>query len=225
MFLSKITFTNTFDARKQLIKVLEKGVYASHQLMWQMFPGQPEKKRDYLFREEVVNGNTQFYMLSVEPPSQQQSIFNVQTKPFHPVLFEGMELGFRLMANPTVSRKLKPEDKRGKRVDVMMDCKKRLQAEGESDRKVINQQMDLAAKAWLMNEKRQAEIGVEFNVAPEIISVHQHKTQGKQNIQFTAVDYQGVLTIKDPAKFQQALAHGIGRSKAFGCGLMMIKRI
>lgn len=42
---------------------------------------------------------------------------------------------------------------------------------------------------------------------------------------FSAVDLTGELQITDIQKFQLALFNGIGRSKAFGCGLLMIKRV
>ncbi len=35
----------------------------------------------------------------------------------------------------------------------------------------------------------------------------------------------GKLQITDLSGFEQALFKGIGRSKAFGCGLLMIKRV
>lgn len=42
-------------------------------------------------------------------------------------------------------------------------------------------------------------------------------------IQFSSVDYTGVLVINDPVLFLQRLAQGYGKSRAFGCGMMMIK--
>jgi CRISPR system Cascade subunit CasE len=42
---------------------------------------------------------------------------------------------------------------------------------------------------------------------------------------FSSVDFTGQLQITDVNKFEQALFNGIGRSKAFGCGLVMIRRI
>jgi len=41
---------------------------------------------------------------------------------------------------------------------------------------------------------------------------------------FSSVDFIGKLKITDIEKFKKALFDGIGRSKAFGCGLLMIKR-
>ena len=38
------------------------------------------------------------------------------------------------------------------------------------------------------------------------------------------LDYEGVLEVQDSAAFGIALARGFGRAKAFGCGLMLIRR-
>lgn len=41
---------------------------------------------------------------------------------------------------------------------------------------------------------------------------------------FSSVDFTGELQITDMDKFKEALFAGIGRSKAFGCGLLMVRR-
>ncbi len=41
---------------------------------------------------------------------------------------------------------------------------------------------------------------------------------------FSSVDFTGELQITDMEKFKQALFVGIGRSKAFGCGLLLVRR-
>ncbi len=41
---------------------------------------------------------------------------------------------------------------------------------------------------------------------------------------FSSVDFTGDIRVTDVQKFTKALFEGIGRSKAFGCGLMLVKR-
>ena len=51
------------------------------------------------------------------------------------------------------------------------------------------------------------------------------KKAGKgENPGFSSVDFIGWLEVTDVEKFTKALLEGIGRSKAFGCGLMLVKR-
>jgi CRISPR system Cascade subunit CasE len=53
---------------------------------------------------------------------------------------------------------------------------------------------------------------------------HSLNSKGKK-AGFSSVDFTGQLRVSDTEKFEQALFHGIGRSKAFGCGLLMIRRV
>jgi CRISPR system Cascade subunit CasE len=39
------------------------------------------------------------------------------------------------------------------------------------------------------------------------------------------LDITGVLTVTDASKFHETLLHGIGHGKAFGCGLLMVRRV
>jgi CRISPR system Cascade subunit CasE len=51
------------------------------------------------------------------------------------------------------------------------------------------------------------------------------KADKGQKSGFSSVDFLGDLEITDVEKFTKALFEGIGRSKAFGCGLMLVRRI
>ncbi|RYD61629.1 MAG: type I-E CRISPR-associated protein Cas6/Cse3/CasE, partial [Verrucomicrobiaceae bacterium] len=43
-------------------------------------------------------------------------------------------------------------------------------------------------------------------------------------LRFTSVDLTGQLTVTDPTAFQAMLLQGLGHAKAFGCGLMVVRR-
>ncbi|NOQ77522.1 MAG: type I-E CRISPR-associated protein Cas6/Cse3/CasE [Methylococcaceae bacterium] len=53
---------------------------------------------------------------------------------------------------------------------------------------------------------------------------HAMPSKGKR-AGFSSIDFMGQLQITDIDKLKKALFDGIGRSKAFGCGLLMIKRV
>jgi CRISPR system Cascade subunit CasE len=42
---------------------------------------------------------------------------------------------------------------------------------------------------------------------------------------FGVLDMSGALEVTDPERFLTKLAQGFGRGKAFGCGLMLIRRV
>ena len=41
---------------------------------------------------------------------------------------------------------------------------------------------------------------------------------------YSTLDFQGVLTVGDPDSLLPAIARGFGAAKAYGCGLMLIRR-
>lgn len=49
------------------------------------------------------------------------------------------------------------------------------------------------------------------------------RVKSRQVIQFSSVDYSGVLVVNEPMLFLRRLIQGYGKSRAFGCGLMLIK--
>ncbi len=50
------------------------------------------------------------------------------------------------------------------------------------------------------------------------------KPGSHRNSGFSTMDYEGVLTVTDAAAFLNVLNSGLGPSKGFGCGLLMIRR-
>jgi CRISPR system Cascade subunit CasE len=49
--------------------------------------------------------------------------------------------------------------------------------------------------------------------------------RGNRGGKITAVTFEGVLNVLDPAALVLLLQNGIGPAKAFGCGLMLVRRI
>ena len=42
---------------------------------------------------------------------------------------------------------------------------------------------------------------------------------------FGRMAFEGVLTVIDPERFIKAVTQGFGRARAFGCGLMLLRRV
>ena len=84
--------------------------------------------------------------------------------------------------------------------------------------------METAAREWLAS--RAPSWGFHLPVEPEVGAYRQHalpKDKGR-SIRFSSVDYEGLLEVTDPRRLIETLAHGVGRAKAFGCGLMLLRR-
>ena len=41
---------------------------------------------------------------------------------------------------------------------------------------------------------------------------------------YSTLDFEGILTVRDPDSFLAAIARGFGAAKSYGCGLMLIRR-
>ncbi|QIB64633.1 type I-E CRISPR-associated protein Cas6/Cse3/CasE [Kineobactrum salinum] len=227
MYLSRAIPSKAFVLSRLAQQAHAGNVYSQHQLLWQLFPDQ--SARDFLFRYEQGKAGVCYYLLSQTEPEPGLEGIEVVTKPFRPQITPGDRLAYTLRANPTRMLKSDTPGKRGNRVDVLMHAKYQApDNESQADMRTIQQQ---AAQDWLMESDRQQRLGIEFVSTPEVTEHRQHqvyKTYRNNSrtkpIQFTSVNYQGVLQVVHPDRFLEQLAQGIGRAKAMGCGLMMIRR-
>jgi CRISPR system Cascade subunit CasE len=192
---------------------------ASHKLVWALFADSTDRRRDFLWREETPG---HFMALSTRPPEDPHRLFDLDFKPFTPVLSAGDRLGFTLRANPVVAR---PEARgeRGKRHDVVMNA---LRAIPKSERAAARPEAVLTAgRAWLA---RQGEAHGFAPVGDADVdgydSLRIPRAAGKPVV-FGVLDISGVLEVQDPARFLARLIQGFGRARAFGCGLMLIRRV
>lgn len=200
----------------------------AHRLVWLLFQNEPDQARDFLWREE---GQGRYLILSRQPPSDPSGLFDLDTKDFAPHLAPGDHLGFVLRANAVVARKgargeaAKQTRTRGKRVDVVMDA---LHAVPKAERPARRAELtDKAAREWLDVQGTRAGFAV-ISLAVksyERFDVADRVRPGRRNRAGIAVlDLEGTLMVTDPAAFVDKVAHGFGSAKAFGCGLMLIRR-
>lgn len=223
MFLSRIKVRPGPELFQLLRHKKGTGAYAVHQLLWQLFPNMGEKKRDFLFREVRSEGFPLFYVVSAEPPCGNHAL-SVDCKPYSPKLKEGARLHFSLTANPVVARKCEGK-KNSKRHDVWMAEKKSLKEKGLTGDEIYRRCVD-AAKNWLVDrcERYGFAVGADELVVEGYMQ-HRLKKNGGKEIRFSSIDYEGILTVTDPDAFAHMLITGIGKSKAFGCGLMLVRRM
>lgn len=184
-----------------------------HRAVWSLF-ADPEAERDFLWRKEPGRGR--YMILSHRAPDTASPIFHVETRPFDVSLAEGDTLAFHLRVNATVARKC--GDKRGKRHDVAMDL---LRAHPPGDRAAHRDALaEEAATAWLAKQVTGCTLDALMLDGYETAQVPR---KGRP-AQFGVFDLAGRLTVTDPTAFLGKLAQGYGRAKAFGCGLMLIRR-
>ena len=105
---------------------------------------------------------------------------------------------FRVCANPIEHKKQNPSDKRGKIFAL----------------RSIEDQLD-----WLDRQ------GAKFGFSIKGCAIVNDSWISFNKVRIRAVTYDGVLTITDADAFRTVLTQGIGRGKAYGCGLLTVARV
>ncbi|WP_227284941.1 type I-E CRISPR-associated protein Cas6/Cse3/CasE [Boseongicola sp. H5] len=230
LYLSRLRLKR--DPRTEALKALidpegPGALDAHHRLIWTLFADHPDRRRDFLWR---ADGRGRFYALSVRPPAPAPLFESPDVKEFAPDLARGDRLSFVLRANATKALK---REGRGERADVVMALLHKLpgqQAPGREARSQRpEQRMDLARRAaqdWLAAQGARDGFSVEALEVQDysVTALPGHLGRRRGQPQFGILDLSGTLGVTDPGVFLPALARGFGRAKAFGCGLMLIRR-
>lgn len=226
MFLSRIELRRDLEEHPELLASVGQA-YGVHQLVWTLMSRSPGQKRDFLYRQEGAGREMRLYVLSTHEPRDEQGLWSVKTKPYAPGLEVGQSYRFLLRANSTVARSRGVDRKqRSLRHDVVMDLKFRMKASGET-LPPVTELVQKAGEDWLL--ARASRHG--FSLRPGTVFVDGYRQEkvaavkGTRNrtIEFSAFDFEGGLTVTEPDLFRAALLGGLGRARAFGCGLMMIQ--
>ncbi|NMM36352.1 MAG: type I-E CRISPR-associated protein Cas6/Cse3/CasE [Glaciimonas sp.] len=234
MYFSVITPIENLrrQAAYELAKPLAQSPYEEHQWLWQFFPSNAEQSRDFIFRRHEIAQIPRFYVVSQRPPTAFSEAWQVQSRSYDPQLLEGQRLSFQLCANPVVTKKNnagKPQ-----RHDVVMHTKKQLLVErgfnaeakwkewsDEDNKPLLYELVQKSCIDWL--QSRASSNG--FAVIAASVDAYAQNRAGKRHIRFSTVDFSGELLVTNPTLFQQALFNGLGHAKAFGCGLLLVKKI
>ncbi len=208
------------------------------------------KKRLFLWREKMPG---EYYILSRIAPRNAHELFSLDTKEFDPNLRPGDLLRFSLRANPVVTRKSTSREgapkldgkgrTRGVRCDIVMDALKPYSGTGgahDLEGKTVRAQKraEVTAKAgltWIEEQGRKAGFSLvdkpggdgAFLSASNYETVRIPRLIGRTYAApatFGVLDFEGLIKVRDPALFLEQVANGFGKAKAFGCGLMMIRR-
>jgi CRISPR system Cascade subunit CasE len=201
---------------------------AAHRLVWSLFADRPERQRDFLWHEESPGD---FLLLSRRPPRDAGNLFEIETKPFAPMLRPGERLDMRLRANPVVTT-AKPDEKGRRRHDVVMHALKKTRSGARAEQRAheLGWMEDEAGRslppdaprAWLERQGQRAGFAVLDLTVLAYAQVRLPRRGG--DVRFSAVDLEGRIGVERPEDFLAAVVNGFGKAKAFGCGLMLLRR-
>ena len=208
---------------------------AHHRLLWTAFTDGPDRRRDFLWRAERAG---EFLALSARPPAAGDLFEPPEVKEFAPELKPGDRLAFALRANATRTRKTDRRTASGKEhkqhIDLVMDRLYPIPGQTALEDGALGERparrMELAGEAgaaWLSRQGETAGfrlIGARVEDY-SVVALPGHRRSRSGRPQFGILDMTGALEVSDPAAFLTGLGRGFGRAKAFGCGLMLIRRM
>jgi CRISPR system Cascade subunit CasE len=182
--------------------------YDWHQAVWKAFPGREKgQRRDFLTRLDQHKGGLRLLIVSPTQPVRPDwcPLDLWQTKPIPEKYFTRHQYAFQLCANPTKKVTKERSDgsltKNGRRVPL-----------GKSEELV----------EWIKRKGEQGGFTVEEASLRTFSRGREYFEKDGRPGLHSAVEFQGVLTVTDPAKFHETFTRGIGSAKAFGFGLLVI---
>lgn len=227
MYFSKICIKNE-AFHSGLMRNEPMSLYNEHAFIWNLFPYDAQANRDFLYRRLEVKDGLQYYVLSTRKPIEHPIQYEIETKPYTPIINHGESLRFSLRVNPVVTKKIEGAgSKKRKREDIYMDALAKNKQLPESERLPNSVLLNSCALDWL--EQRAKSNGFAASREEVIVEGYRRfemrKKRGTDKITFGAVDFTGILTVTNKELFSRVLQQGLGKSKAFGCGLLLIRRL
>lgn len=215
--------------------------YHLHQLLWKGFPGVPRNtgKTYFLYRYDQHDAGHNVLVQSVIPPDWSKvdadnDALVVQVKEFAPDRIPaGTRLNFFVRANPVVRRKGYEDRVDRKRCGrhIVVGSNRALQAERMGVKVEVIPTREQQLVQWLQRQGAQGgfDIAADMHDVPCVtigpnLDVVVGRAKGSPPMTFTTVDFEGILVVREPAAFAATVANGIGRGKAFGFGLLSVKR-
>jgi CRISPR system Cascade subunit CasE len=186
--------------------------YSWHQAVWLAFPGRRDSPRDFLTRLDRRQDGFQLLIVSPVQPVRPKwcpvDEGSWKTKAIPDSYFTRTRYAFQLSVNPTK-----------KVVKLNSDGSK-----AKNGRRVpLRSREELIS--WIFRKGAQG--GFALNEGTLRTYSRGREYFQKQGISglHSAVEFEGVLAVTDPALFHQTFTRGIGSAKAFGFGLLVIAPI
>ena len=209
MFLIKVEMDYREAQRRHLLDDCQ----SMHRFVTGLF-GTDRQSSQILYRTNLVQNKLYIYLYSQNHTKDVPLSCKVQqqdTTPWLDQMTVGQIWGFDLITAP--SKKVKRYDDDGNELKGQ-----------NSRRRMIREPIE--RRAWL--ESKAEQNGFQLLHVEELEQIHvsgKHKMEKGGRMVHSAFHYQGILRIKDTDTFRTALQTGIGPGKAYGFGMMMVKRI
>jgi CRISPR system Cascade subunit CasE len=205
-YLTQIAIDSALMARLRI-----RDTYDWHQRAWDCFPGRPRDRRDFLTRIEDEGDHVRLLILSPAPPTRPLWCPPAAwqgTKEIGDVYLSHRRYRFQLCANPT--RKVKAFNPDGSE-------------RPNGRREPLRARDDLVA--WIQRKGAAGGFAVDSESLRILrLGKESFEAKGRRGLH-NAVEYRGVLTVTDAARFHETFARGVGSAKGFGFGMLAIASV
>ena len=191
--------------------------YNLHRQIWRLFPGEERESRSndaearqgFLFRVEDQRTGQPARLLvqSRRVPVPNAGLVVVGSREFNPMPQAGQRLAFMLTANP---------------VKTISDAQREAKPDKQSEKCCVPLIKEEDQRQWLARKLAGAAIVEANSILPHAPLYFRKGNRGGKLVTTT---FEGVLRVSDPASLAALLENGIGPAKAFGCGLLLVRRI
>jgi CRISPR system Cascade subunit CasE len=179
--------------------------YAWHRELWRLFPVQNDLPSDFHFLFRVDDFRTGFRVLVLSPLEPMAPAWaRTASKSIAESFLEHTRYRFQIKANPTMRR--------------------------SSDRRRLAIYGEERLHKWIKRKAEQngfdlEEDAMEVGGPQDEVFLRKGKHGKHVHGKHVAVDFRGVLDVRDRELFKQAFHKGIGSAKSFGYGLLMLQPI
>ena len=229
MYFSRVIPRNEIWNNTKILSYFQNS-YEQHKLVWSFFLGNPENKRDFLYRYELHNGFPVIYIVSKMKPENLHGMWKIESKEYTPYISNGDVLFFSVRVNPVVTRHILDDNGKSiqKRHDIVMEAKFKCRETGKQFN--YAEEIQNTGIKWITKQGEKQG----FSITPSLLNtitynraMFEKRTHSgtQHNVTIGIMEISGQLTVTDSDKFVQMLYSGLGHSKGFGCGLMMVKRL
>jgi CRISPR system Cascade subunit CasE len=191
--------------------------YDVHRQLWRLFPGEErevrrhsdETRQGFLFHVEKSGpGRTaRLLVQSRQAPEIAQGLVMLGTREIRPEPSAGQRLSFLLTANP---------------IKTIVDAERLDKPDKKSEKCRVPLIREEDQREWLARKlSGAAEVeAVTLQPRPPI-----YFRKGNRGGKLACVTYEGVLRVTHSGNLVSLLENGVGPAKAFGCGLLLVRRI
>jgi len=196
----------------------------AHHLIWSLF-GDRNGDRPFVYRQTGPGLSHPVLIYSHVPVVDSHGLWDVETKEFSLLgeLAAGDEVVWSIRVNPTFKHG-------NKRHDVVARARREAGAKaregGETEIPSVDELASRVVPEWL--RPRLAKAGLDADEIRLLAHGTQRFTHGirdrRQHVTLAASDLRGRARVADAQALRAAVASGIGPGKAYGCGMLLLRR-